>query len=421
MSKIENSNINKEKLTENEKNYMTVGPAITTVTFMRGNSNDANIIIKQRYIDILKANPWLTGTLHKNANKDVEIHFSNASDFKNYDLYFNPINLKGESKKNNINSTMEFFDLCNTIGNTSAEIKKGSDCIDTNLPLIALTIIPDSIRPDDTFAIVFSVSHAIIDGYTYYRLLSMLSSDGTIVPLNAKRKHHIVNQSKTAMGEKESEYAYAGSTVCNIICSMIYGKKPLIESYYIDKNKIDKLKSVNKNGVEFVSTNDIITSSFAIATSARTLLMPLNFRERLPDFKSDDAGNYEGALVFGPEDYATPQLIRKTLNSGPPSYKRNTDNKLPSGYEGMSCRISMVTNWTFSFYSELKINNCQQMLHLPHCDVNLVPFDIAVIYRPKAGEIAITYFVRNMGKSEDIQKNSPVGDKITCAEKVFEM
>jgi hypothetical protein len=25
-----------------------------------------------------------------------------------------------------------------------------------------------------------------------------------------------------------------------------------------------------------------------------------------------------------------------------------------------------------SFFSELNINNCQQMIHLPHCDVNMV-------------------------------------------------
>ena len=77
-------------------------------------------------------------------------------------------------------------------------------------------------------------------------------------------------------------------------------------------------------------------------TEARTLLIPLNYRIRLPDFTADDAGNYEGALVFGPEEYANPAEIRRTLNSGPPKFQRGIGlpkvRPLPSGCEAMRCR-----------------------------------------------------------------------------------
>jgi hypothetical protein len=60
---------------------------------------------------------------------------------------------------------------------SACEILLGKDCIDNEEPLVALSILPDSIRKD-TFAVVFSVSHTIIDGCTYYSLLSMISADG---------------------------------------------------------------------------------------------------------------------------------------------------------------------------------------------------------------------------------------------------
>ena len=37
----------------------------------------------------------------------------------------------------------------------------------------------------------------------------------------------------------------------------------------------------------------------------------------------------------------------------------------------------------FSLFSEVKIEGCQQMLHMPILDVTMVPFDCAVVYRPR--------------------------------------
>jgi len=47
--------------------------------------------------------------------------------------------------------------------------------------------------------------------------------------------------------------------------------------------------------------------------------MPINFRNKLPDFNDGDAGNYEGALLFaGSGEFGSPADIRNTLKSGPP-------------------------------------------------------------------------------------------------------
>ena len=64
---------------------------------------------------------------------------------------------------------MDLVQLCRAVGGSAAEVMSGSFC-GQDEPLTALTIVPDSARPADTFAVIFSVSHVLIDGFTYYQV-----------------------------------------------------------------------------------------------------------------------------------------------------------------------------------------------------------------------------------------------------------
>lgn len=395
---------------------MTVGPSITTVTFMRGDPDAASASLRKRLDKLIKANPWLTGSLVKTANADLVLSYSAVPSADRICQLFNPA---GYSKAA-LSSTMDFVQLCRCITGTSVEIPKGSSCIGNGAPLVALSVLPDALRPEDTFALVFSCSHVIVDGFNYYQLLSMLSSDGTIESLNASRKHEIVAASAVAIGEKESVFQASKSLVCNVVCSMMCGRTPLLQTYYVDSGRIKSAKSeaCQADDIDFVSTNDVLVSAFGNMTQARVTLMPINFRGRLPGFNENDAGNYEGALILCPDDYAEPGLIRKSLSSGPPTYLRQTTAALPGCCETMRCRLSMVTNWTFPCFTEVVIDNCEQMLHIPVCNVTMVPFDCAVVYRPKANQLAVACFVRSVA-ADELEAEFPVGSKISCAEDSF--
>ena len=53
-----------------------------------------------------------------------------------------------------------------------------------------------------------------------------------------------------------------------------------------------------EEGVAFVSTNDILTSSFAKSIRARICMMAINFRNRIQSLVDGDAGNYGvGSLI----------------------------------------------------------------------------------------------------------------------------
>ena len=41
--------------------------------------------------------------------------------------------------------------------------------------------------------------------------------------------------------------------------------------------------------------------------------MAINFRNRLENCDDNDVGNYEDLVTYRPADFATPQLIRKSL------------------------------------------------------------------------------------------------------------
>ena len=78
------------------------------------------------------------------------------------------------------------------------------------------------------------------------------------------------------------------------------------------KEKVDKSK-----GVEFVSTNDIVTAELAVALKPRVLEMAVNLRPFLTELDSNDAGMYAaGFYLMSPDDYSTPEAIRLAMTGG---------------------------------------------------------------------------------------------------------
>ena len=416
-----------ERLTDHEQNQMAMGPAVTTITFMRGSCEKATKDLRERYLVMLKLNPWLCGQLQNNKDdKSLHLVYSSSTanlvdaDLDRLQLFNRQTRQRGKVKKiPKIKSTLGFYNVCNQVEKSVCEIPMGNECIGNKEPLISLSILPDAERPDDTFVVIFSCSHVIVDGFTYYSLLSMLSSDGTPAAMNATRKHEITQERDQCMGIEESKWGKAGSTICNVVCSMLCStKKVTIVNHFIDSNKIALAKSKAKQESafeSFVSTNDVITSSFGHAVSAKVMVMPINLREKMEKYTNNDAGNYEGALVLTAQDYQQASFIRKTLSSYPPAFKRETMTSLPTGCANFNARLAMCISWLFPVFNELRLDGCEQMLHMPHCDTKMIPFETAVVYRPRANQTAIAFFVRSCG-GESLKSMMPIGGEVMNAE-----
>ena len=410
-----------EQLLAVEASQMMISPGIASITWFKGDAAKATAVLKERLRALVEANPWLAGTLTKSSGP-LSLTYSRKPSAEWLEELFNPTLVKGKACKKPImiDTTMSWEQLCRAVSKTAAEVCTGNAAKNKGFPLLALSIVPDSKTPDTAFAVILSASHVILDGFNYYQVMSMLSSGGEIKALNVARKHEIKHENQVASGVEETKFALSGAVMCNVVCGMLCGKKPVISNFYLDAAKVSQTKqdAASAGGVDFVSTNDVLLSKFGGAVGARVMLMPIGWRGKLPLLSKDaDVGNYEGCLVFTPDDYAHPALVRKTLKSGPPTWLRGGGGEmtppapLPAGCAAMYCRLGMITNWTFDHFTELAIDGCEHLLHVPYCDCAMVPFEWAVVYRPRAGQLAVAMFTRACG-SERLMAELPLAQAV---------
>ena len=114
-----------------------------------------------------------------------------------------------------------------------------------------------------------------------------------------------------------------------------------------------------------ITTNDIITSWFFRTCDATIGLMPFMLRERMPQFTSNDAGNYAITIPFARKDYHSPMLIR---DARPTGRRVHTDIPLPP--HRAENRYGISIDWRGVGFKKggLQLGpkgECKQALHLP--------------------------------------------------------
>jgi len=212
-------------MTDQERDQMTIGPSISTITFMRGDIDKAITYFREKVQAIVNANPWLAGRLNKKG-KLLSCDY-NAESPSIDDIFITPDIIKNQNNKNKtqlklpiINTTMSYYDLCAIVGGSICELPNGTVQISKKSSLMRVSIIPNS-KGEPSYAVVVSLSHVICDGFTYYKIMSMLNSTTTstttgIESMNAIRKSNLKELADKAMGSEESRFTNSGATVCNV-------------------------------------------------------------------------------------------------------------------------------------------------------------------------------------------------------------
>ncbi len=350
-------------------NQMASELGITTITFLKTNNQKKAISeIKSRLFQILKANLWLAGRLIriKGQKRLKLIYLPNITE-KDLNEVFH------ENENIEISIKTPYSELYKKIiNNKVARIPMGFNLINKDRPSLSLTI---SSIDDNNFALIYSLGHIIADGETYYRVFNMLSSNNPIKALNPKRKS--LYSWKSAISEVDYKFLYRKSFIINVIRSYLFDRNTKLVAYYINEKEIDKAKKISKQNsdVPYISTNDIITSSFFKAISAKIGMMAINFRNKINGLNDNDAGNYD-----------TPEGIRKSLQGTIP-YKSRI-KPMPGTLETCYMNIGIITNWT-SFTGKLKIDHCEEvLLHLPILPTHQ-PLNAAIIFYPQPNKIAM--------------------------------
>eukprot|EP00927_Polykrikos_kofoidii_P078557 TRINITY_DN75371_c0_g1_i1.p1 TRINITY_DN75371_c0_g1~~TRINITY_DN75371_c0_g1_i1.p1 ORF type:complete len:444 (+),score=27.71 TRINITY_DN75371_c0_g1_i1:127-1332(+) len=365
-----------------------------TVTYYDGDVQEAQVSLEKRAGLVVAANPWLVGRLTKDSSRSpIQLTYPcRATPYQAASL------VKSTSKECGppvFTAKTPYHELYTAIAKSDALVFTGSECLHRDEMLAKIRIVDIGCG---SFALVFSLSYVIADGYTYYRILDMFGDGASIAALDPNRRScfdpdNLIGKGARALGKS------SGMT-CNIVCNLLTGLgSAQCFAYHVDLEKIRAKKVKGADGIDFVSTNDIITSNYGNMIRARLLLMSMNFRNRTDGLTNELAGNYEGLVYHDVESYSTPSGIRSSLLNGAPFSPMSnsaTRRPLPGSCEVMIARWGLITNWASFFMEDLRIAGSSRALHVPVMNLSVYFGELCVIFSPQPQKIAVLYFSRRL-------------------------
>jgi len=364
-------------------------------------------MLKARMKRVCEANPWLVGRIvrdkkrHKGllccafpktvSDEDIDSIFCTSSKMSNPHLL-----------DSTIHSTTPYGEITKAMNKAGVIIKPGYKIVNKDDRVTKITFSP--VANGKEYVLVFSLCHLVGDGFTYYKILSMLSDESKIESLQVERIENFEDTIDENIGRQETKMFQSPWLLTRILVQSMVSPTFQVSASYVDQEKIEKAKKEAKDRNRdtdpnfFISTNDIITSSVAMESGADGLFMALNCRERLKGATKSHAGNYETVMFYDKESFETPDEIRKSLRNAP--FQRSSGNPLPKWSELLSSDFAFITSWSFSsFDAELHLwdskgNPSESVsLHLPIYEVTeLPPIPMAIVFKPTRGKMAVIYF-----------------------------
>lgn len=333
---------------------------IGSCTWFQGNPTDATVFLKDRTRTVLLKNPWLMAKVVTYKGKD-HLAFNDGEKFDIAEAVEKSFFIQGNCSLDP-NSSVE----------ATSEYALAKEMICTNPTKQVgwkVTVLTDP-KVEDRFGLIFSLCHQVGDGHSFYRIYKMLvNPEEPIVALDPRRDFDLVKMRTEILGEGSNRAQDNLATVwhCAIFRRFHFFPKPrLCQSFVLDAAKIEEEKmriDRERDGVRFISTNDIVTSWYAQNAGSVFTRMSVNFRGRYPGLTDDLCANFQG-LVFlsSPQDTATPASIRKLVEK----MSRGVSD-FPTTFQMLvQGKHNVITNWTsFSGLGPLEPPNCKELRHLP--------------------------------------------------------
>jgi hypothetical protein len=158
------------------------------------------------------------------------------------------------------------------------------------------------------------------------------------------------------------------------------------------KENYEATKHTDPTFPSFISTNDILTSWLFRASHTHVGFMAMNHRNRFHLATEQHAGNYEAIIAYQQQDFAIPELIRRSI---PIRTRVHEEIPLPGIWDIVWKKFFLVTSWV-SFYEEIVLSspNTKHIYLVPvnQWSPNELLFEKAVIFCPKKGEVGILSF-----------------------------
>jgi hypothetical protein len=262
--------------------------------------------------------------------------------------------------------------------------------------------------------VLFTMSHVVGDGISFYAILNMLSPSCSVTALSPLRKPQFDDPKTGAahvLGVDMNAALMRPASVTSMLMSMATGTPRLLWRV-VDEAALSDAKAAAKaaGAVPFVSSNDVLTSAFSRAVGASDCIMAINMRGKVDGITSTDAGNYENGLVFDAACSSTPSGVRRALLN--PSFTCR-QSPLPPFWAAFSTRFALISNWA-SGSQPLDLPHCTEVLHQPVFNIDTMagalPFDVAMIFRTagRKGRLGLMWFTRKGGEEQDFVASLPL-------------
>ena len=366
------NNVVQVELLEIEKWFHLYGASpTTTLTWYRGDCQAAREILTSRLQQILEVNTWLGGRVKRRGiilGKVCLVYNRTAENLRATDFITTL-----SSSTSPISRTTPLAELAPNCRHLM--LGSGPPPARQQQPLFRLSLVPCRSNPSRHFALIFAVSHVVADGFTYFRLLSMLCGNRTVQALTPQRILSSPRQQAAAMGGRD-HYNVIGTWNVGLI---VNGILALLRSLTVGPVNTSRFAEVAVGGMDaekkraaaatttttvpFVSTNDVLTSWFLQNTSCKFGFMAFNWRNRLEGHTEQHAGNYENCIFYRKPDSFSASLIRESLAAFQRTQTLDS-HTVPGILEMAFSTMAVVSNWQ-SLTEPLGIQDCEQEFHMP--------------------------------------------------------
>ncbi|KAG1673865.1 hypothetical protein FOA52_012890 [Chlamydomonas sp. UWO 241] len=380
-----------------------MSPPISTVTFFTGDKAAAQRHFAKRVAEIVAANPWLASVLDRDPGSGTMAAYYPPPGAEADGAARSCFEVRDDIALSRGSCATQYAAMAAALA--PALCKTSGQSVGKGTPLWRVCVVPDSQDPGGRFALVVSANHSLLDGYSFYSVHNMLSTKAEVRALSPVRKQELTARMVEAMrgGPSLMEGNPAGFIIRlmgGLIWSALFPATCAfgfhVSDEWVGAQKAAlvaaKLEDPDGSGVAFVSTNDALMSAFSVCLRCDLAVMAINLRSRVLGCEEGDAGNYQDVISYRPADYASPELVRRSVLGGGRPFVRAADPRtrmLTSWEHVRGATYGVVTNWA-TFAGAVAVQGAEEVLHVPLFDFPTTTpakvLAVMVIFRPGAGK-----------------------------------
>jgi len=383
---------------------------ITTISFYKGQFEPASEALRTQFARVVTFNPWLAGRLVK-TKAGVRLQHPVDPVSEQVDLLFKATSSEADTGFK-VSATRPYVELTDGMYKSKkVVVESGSATLAKNKPLTLLTVAHSD--PGE-FALIFSLSHVIGDGRTYYEILKMLQPGAEVRELTSTRVMSFSESMRDMCNRKALAWADKPGTQIMYTVAMMGNKKASCYAFHLDDEKVAAEKTAwSATGeVPYVTTNDILTSRFFNECQARIGMMGFDCRGKLEGMDNDLAGNYVTALVLDNEVFSTPTTLRKMYSNTP---YETTQRPLPGCCAcccGGNARFAMVSNWSSFAGGLVALEGCEMVIHLPVLNTSYISWDQMIPFASGVGKKGVICWTVSTDEA-GLREALPVGELVS--------